>query len=102
MRCMGCQPTRARTECESSSADRKSCEINGLYRSPNTEVWALPGGGHGPPAPLLRSGHDGLAQASQASAATSPMEFATLRVSSIMGLVMQVYGRNPSKIIWSA
>src|SRR5215467_11323516 len=67
MRCMGCQPTRARTDCETSSADRKSCEIKGLYRSPNTGVWALAGAGQGPPATL-------------------PMEFATRRVSSIMGL----------------
>src|SRR5262249_58354686 len=81
-------PARARTDCESSSADRKSCEIKGLYRSPKTEVWTSAGGGHGLPAPFPRSGHDGLAQASQASAATSPMEFATRSVSSINGASM--------------
>src|SRR5947207_13069894 len=87
MRCIGCQPVRARTDCDSSSADRKSCEINGLYRSPNAELWRLAGSGQEPPAPLPPSGHARLAQASQASAATSPMEFATPRVTSIMGLL---------------
>src|SRR5258708_16404512 len=83
---MGGERGGPRTDCETSSADRKSCAINGLYRSPNAGLWRLAGPGQGPPAPFPRSGQAGLAQASQASAATSPIEFATRTVSSIIGL----------------
>src|SRR5262249_22311596 len=138
----GCQPDRARTDCESSSADRNSCEMNGLYLSPKAESWTSATDEQGAAAPFPWS--DGLAQASHASAATSLMEFVTRSVSSIMrprsrtpaSLTPTVsaidsscpalcrasascfldagktwmagihdvrhYGRNPSKIIWSA
>src|SRR5215831_6085259 len=84
MRCMGCQPAKARTDCESSSADRNSCEMNGLYLSPKAECWASAVDEQGAAVPFPPSGQDGLAQASHASAATSPMEFVTRSVSSIM------------------
>src|SRR5262245_15702201 len=102
MRCIGCQPARARTESDSSSAERKSCEMKGLYGYVKLASCGCGDPAHGPPPPFPRVGEDGLAQASHAGASTSPMEFATRRVSSIMSLAMQVYGRNPSKIIWSA
>jgi hypothetical protein len=77
--------------------------MKGLYWSVKFASCSSRGPAQDPPRPPLpRTGEGGLAHASQASAATSPMEFATRRVSSIMALVMRIYGRNPSKIIWSA
>src|SRR5215213_8524538 len=61
-RCMGCQPARFRTEPESSSAERKSCETKGLYERPDV------------------SPQGGLAQASQARAGMSVIALAMRRV----------------------
>src|SRR6195256_5163411 len=82
-RCMGCQPERPRTDCETSSAERKSCDMNGLYCSANADSWQSAGARFAAPLPCSRPA--GLAQASHASAATSLMDFATRRVTSIMG-----------------
>src|SRR2546423_7139363 len=84
-RCMGCQPARARTELDSSSADKKACDMNGLYGC--AEVDDRSSGGAAsrpPPEPFPCAGHGGLAQASQASADASPMALATRRVSSVV------------------
>src|SRR5262245_1428744 len=110
-RCMGCHPTLARTEPDCSSADRKPCDMNGLYSFLDVARGAIAAPGWRPsPVPLVQPGAclqpSGLAQASQASAATSPSEPASRSVSSIeaMDLVeqfpcralAQIYGRNPS------
>src|SRR5829696_5671048 len=77
---MGCQPVRCRTEPESSSEDRKSCEMNGLYSTP--EVLVSPAVGTA----------DGLAQASQLSRATSVIAPAIRNVISVAAIATSGFG----------
>src|SRR6516164_5022300 len=90
-RCMGCHPARARAEPERSSAERKSCDMNGLYGEADahdgTVAAAAPGVA---PAPLPRAGLGGLAQASQASAVISPRALATRRVNSVVAMARRL------------
>jgi hypothetical protein len=94
---MGCHPLRTRAEPERSQAERKACEINGLYATFDVK--------HRLSWPSF-SGVGGLAHASQAVAGMSVIAPATRKVISVSSIVdavlykpVQFYGRNPSKII---
>ena len=94
---MGCQPALARTDPDFSSELRKSCDMNGLYCDIDVDIWGIAVDNcPAPPPPFVQAGpapndatpgpSAGLAQASQASAATSPIELASRSVSSIEGM----------------
>ena len=78
---MGCHPVRARTDSEDSSDARKEWEMNGLYAVSNFGGCAFDLQRLDSEERSATKDRPGLAQASQASAAMSPIEFAIRRLS---------------------
>src|SRR4051794_36812705 len=102
---MGCHPVRARTDSEDSSDARKEWEMNGLYAVSNFGGCAFDLQNLGSAERSAARDKPGLAQASQASAATSPIEFAMRRLSWIEDIhgcsTNYVLVPNPFEIIFS-